>query len=141
KKWIPGMYPETEEERKAAAEKYGLHPYEYKPYPNDEHSVGDYPELPQLSVEAQDPYYPWDFPASRRNYNEPVHRHFDIMGPDHVAYGVRTREDYHKCALIFVGLIVSYLVFSLHTVDTKPAFAEKQYPGKGKVHYTFEPAK
>lgn len=35
KDWKPGPYPETEEERKAAAKKYGLLPEDYKPYPDD----------------------------------------------------------------------------------------------------------
>lgn len=32
---MPAPYPETEEERRAAAKKYGLLPEEYKPYPAD----------------------------------------------------------------------------------------------------------
>lgn len=35
KDFAPGKYPETEEERNAAAKKYGLLPHEYKPYPDD----------------------------------------------------------------------------------------------------------
>lgn len=33
---------------------------------------GDYPHLPDVSVEAKDAYYPYDFPEMRRNYQEPV---------------------------------------------------------------------
>merc|ERR1711981_1508257 len=48
--WKPGPYPETEEERLAAAKKYGLIPEDYEPYPNDgqwneaigPHGLGDY---------------------------------------------------------------------------------------------------
>lgn len=35
KDFKPAPYPETEEERRAAAKKYGLLPEEYKPYPPD----------------------------------------------------------------------------------------------------------
>lgn len=31
----PGSYPVTEEQRKAAAKRYGMLPEEYKPYPDD----------------------------------------------------------------------------------------------------------
>merc|ERR1712099_152797 len=55
--WKPGPYPETEEERLAAAKKYGLIPEDYKPYPPDafwnEHvgpqGLGDYPMLQKSS--------------------------------------------------------------------------------------------
>lgn len=32
---MPGPLPQTEEERRAAAKKYGLLPEEYKTYPDD----------------------------------------------------------------------------------------------------------
>lgn len=35
KDFKPGPIPTTEEERKAAAKKYGLLPHEYEPYPDD----------------------------------------------------------------------------------------------------------
>lgn len=35
KDWMPGPLPQTEEERRAAAKKYGLLPEEYKTYPDD----------------------------------------------------------------------------------------------------------
>lgn len=69
---MPGFYPRTEEERRKAAEKYGMHPDEYKPCPNDHRYAGDYPDLPWIGVAAKDPYYPWDYPAMRRNFEDPV---------------------------------------------------------------------
>uniref|UniRef100_T1GPA9 NADH dehydrogenase [ubiquinone] 1 beta subcomplex subunit 8, mitochondrial n=1 Tax=Megaselia scalaris TaxID=36166 RepID=T1GPA9_MEGSC len=66
-------YPETEEERLAAAKKYYLLPEEYKPHPNDGLGQGDYPKFNEgLGVEHKDPYYPYDFPEHKRNFNEPV---------------------------------------------------------------------
>lgn len=35
KDWKPGQYPKTDEERRAAAKKYGLLPEDYKPYPDE----------------------------------------------------------------------------------------------------------
>lgn len=72
KDFKPGKFPETEAERAAAAKKYNLHPSEYRPYPNDGLGFGDYPHLPDSPIEAKDPYYPYDFPEHRRNFNEPV---------------------------------------------------------------------
>lgn len=68
----PGPYPKTEEERRKAAEKYGLSPEEYEPYPDDGNGYGDYPKLPLIGAAAKDPFYPWDNPAFRRNMHETV---------------------------------------------------------------------
>lgn len=73
KDYKPGPYPQTEKEREAAARKYNLLPEEYKPYADDGLGYGDYPKLPTgYGVESKDPYYPYDFPEHKRNYNEPV---------------------------------------------------------------------
>ena len=137
---MPGIFPETEEERLKAAEKYGMHPAEYKPLPNDETGCGDYPDLPWECVEARDPYYPWDFPAMRKNYEEPLHYQFDLLGPDRFPYGVRQFMDPFKCSIIFVVFFVSSYYIIMMFGNTRPLQAEKQYPGKG-IHYTFEPLK
>lgn len=65
-------FPKTDEERVAAAKKYNLLPEEYKPYADDGLGYGDYPKLPNVSVEARDPNYPYDFPEHKRNFHEPV---------------------------------------------------------------------
>ena len=72
KDWKPGPYPVTPEEKAAAARKYGLRPDEYKPIPDDGIGAGDYPDLPLVSAESRDPYYPWDHPEHRRDFMEPV---------------------------------------------------------------------
>lgn len=72
KDFKPGKFPETEEERIAAAKKYNLHPSEYEPYPDDGLGYGDYPHLPDQPIEAKDPYYPYDFPEHKRNLHDPV---------------------------------------------------------------------
>ncbi|XP_076631857.1 NADH:ubiquinone oxidoreductase subunit ASHI [Colletes latitarsis] len=140
RKWMPGRFPKTEEERVKAAEKYDMHPHEYVAGPIDEVNCGDYPDLPWIGAEAKDPYYPWDFPALRRNFNEPMHRQYDAMGEDRWAYGVRTQYDYFRCSIIFVVFFISSFIIFYVCPNSKPALAEKQYPGRG-VHYTFEPAK
>lgn len=72
KDFKPAPYPTTEEERVAAAKKYNLLPQEYKPYPDDGMGYGDYPHLPDVSNDLKDPYYPYDMPDMKRNFNEPV---------------------------------------------------------------------
>uniref|UniRef100_A0A7R9DZ22 NADH dehydrogenase [ubiquinone] 1 beta subcomplex subunit 8, mitochondrial n=1 Tax=Timema monikensis TaxID=170555 RepID=A0A7R9DZ22_9NEOP len=82
KDYKPGPYPVTQKERDAAAKKYGLLPAEYEPYPDDGLGYGDYPKLPAISGDDKDPYYPWDFPEHKRNFNEPVHVDADMYGED-----------------------------------------------------------
>lgn len=72
KDYKQGPYPQTEEERVAAAKKYNLQPEEYKPYPDDGVGYGDYPHLPDIPDETKDPYYPYDMPEMKRNFGEPV---------------------------------------------------------------------
>lgn len=72
KDFKPAPLPKTEEERRAAAAKYNLHPAEYQTYPDDGSGLGDYPKLPDISAENKDPFYPWDMPEIKKNFNEPV---------------------------------------------------------------------
>lgn len=74
KDYKPGPYPQTPEERKAAAKKYGLPEEWYDVYPNDGMGYGDYPKLPAVSEEARDDFYPWDYPEAKRNFNELVRK-------------------------------------------------------------------
>ena len=71
-RYLPGLYPKTKEEWNAAAARYGLHPDEYKPFDPWSNYEGDYPDLPLISYEAKDPYYPWDHPSTRTNFGEAV---------------------------------------------------------------------
>ncbi|KHJ45720.1 hypothetical protein D918_03932 [Trichuris suis] len=72
--WIrdhkPDPWPETPEERKAAARKYGLREEDYVSLPRDKH-VGNYPDLGLLNYDLKDPYEDWSYGTMRRNYNEP----------------------------------------------------------------------
>jgi len=70
--WKPGPYPKTEEERLAAAKKYGLLPEEYEPYPDDGLGFGDYPKLPDIGQDSKSEYYPWDCPEHNRNFGKAI---------------------------------------------------------------------
>lgn len=76
KDYKPTAFPKTAEERKAAAAKYGLSPEEYDTYPDNGLGLGDYPKLPLISDDVKDPFYPWDNPELKRNFNEPVGKFF-----------------------------------------------------------------
>lgn len=82
KDWKPGPYPQTQAEREAAAKKYGIPIEEYQPYPDDGMGFGDYPKLPDISVERKSVHYPYDYPEAKRNFGEPMHVHADMYSED-----------------------------------------------------------
>jgi hypothetical protein len=57
---------------------YGLIPEDYKPFPESE-SYGDYPDLKPSSADSRPGNEYWDVPEFRRNFNEPLHLHFDMQ--------------------------------------------------------------
>ncbi|KOC65346.1 NADH dehydrogenase [ubiquinone] 1 beta subcomplex subunit 8, mitochondrial [Habropoda laboriosa] len=134
---LVGPYPRTEAERLKAAERYGMHPDEYKPFPEEMSDQGDYPDLPWISVEARDPFYPWDFPVTRRNFGEPVHFNDDMMGEDRYDYGVRKYIEDHHASAIFIACFIGIIVLGSYAPTVSQPMMDKQYPGQGE-HYTFQ---
>lgn len=82
KDFKPAPFPLTQKERDAAAKKYGVPKEQYQPYPDDGLGFGDYPKLPDVSIELRDPYYPYDYPEHKRNFNEPIHAELDLYSED-----------------------------------------------------------
>ena len=72
KDWKPGPFPRTQQEREAAAKKYGMRVEDYEPYPDDGMGYGDYPKLQHDSPDSRDGYQDWDIPEYKRNFGEPV---------------------------------------------------------------------
>ncbi|KAK7074750.1 NADH dehydrogenase 1 beta subcomplex subunit 8 ndufb8 [Halocaridina rubra] len=142
KDWKPGPYPVTPEERAAAARKYGLHPDDYEPYPDDGLGRGDYPKLPIISGEARDPFRDWDYPEYRRNFGEPIHADADMYGLDRIDGTTKPRFSPYQQAAAFFGVIAACFAIYIYLDDKKlhRPVLPKQYPGDGNVHYTFEPA-
>ncbi|EDS33181.1 NADH-ubiquinone oxidoreductase ashi subunit [Culex quinquefasciatus] len=139
KDFKPAKFPETDKEREAAARKYGLHPAEYQPYPNDGLGYGDYPKLADTPVEARDPYYPYDFPELKRNLHEPLHAESDLWGENMYGSAERTRYPMRTYWLAFLGVMAGCLGLYYWLEDYKmfrPVLA-KQYARDGK-HYTFD---
>lgn len=82
KDFKPAPFPQTQKERDAAAKKYNVDPNKYEVYPDDGLGYGDYPKLKDESIELRDPYYPWDYPEHKRNFNEPLHAQHDLYSED-----------------------------------------------------------
>ncbi|XP_055309412.1 NADH dehydrogenase [ubiquinone] 1 beta subcomplex subunit 8, mitochondrial [Sitodiplosis mosellana] len=147
KDFKPAPYPETEEERRAAAKKYGLLPEEYKPYPPDL-PYGDYPHLEDKPIEQKDVYYPYDHPEYRRNFQEPVHAEIDFYDETRAGLPGPLRVPIWEMWLWFLGCIGGTLALYWWLEDKKmfrpampkqlPRDSGKNYGGK---HYTFEPAR
>ncbi|XP_055714628.1 NADH dehydrogenase [ubiquinone] 1 beta subcomplex subunit 8, mitochondrial [Phlebotomus papatasi] len=140
KDFKPGKYPETEAERLAAAKKYNMHPDEYQPYPDDGEGYGDYPKLPDEPVEMKDPYYPYDFPELKRNFNEPVHIEYTLWSEDRFGYSEKPRFSLKYQFLMFTGVLAACfgIYYFLEDYKVFRPVVPKQLPGDGKVHYTFE---
>ncbi|KAK0092968.1 hypothetical protein PV326_000210 [Microctonus aethiopoides] len=142
--YMPGPRPKTEEEMKKAAKKYGLHPAEYKLYPDDGmHPVGDYPHLPDIGTGLKDPYYPYDYPDERRNYGETIHHEINIMGEERCDIGEKPWISYRTQTLILLATTI--VMFGLSYLCEpypmfRPALKQQMYE-PGAAHYTFEPAK
>ncbi|XP_017784534.1 PREDICTED: NADH dehydrogenase [ubiquinone] 1 beta subcomplex subunit 8, mitochondrial [Nicrophorus vespilloides] len=140
KDFKPAAFPKTQEERNAAAEKYGLISSEYKPYANDGTGMGDYPELPLTSGDSRDPHYPWDNPELKRNFNEPLHADFEMYGEDRYDVMFKHRTPVYKQFFQFTGVMLGiFIVYGVcENFKMFPGLIPKQYPLQGKKHYTFE---
>ncbi|XP_077267854.1 NADH:ubiquinone oxidoreductase subunit ASHI isoform X2 [Temnothorax americanus] len=139
--WRPGKYSKKDHDK--IAEKYNLHPKEYKPYPDDaEKFTGDYPQLPMVGPAAKDPYYPYDIPVYKKNYCETLHDQFEIMGEDRFSYGYNYRINLYVGTAIFFATMIACatITYLLEPYKTFIPRMEQQMPKKGVVHYTFEPA-
>ncbi|CRK92829.1 CLUMA_CG006223, isoform A [Clunio marinus] len=135
----PGPYPQTQKEREAAAKKYGIPVEEYEPYPDDGMGFGDYPKLPNESVDTRSAHYPYDFPEFKRNFGEPLHVDHDLYSEDRYSTA-RTRFTPTTMMLTTLS-VVGAIALAYWWLNDKKAFRPvlpKQYPGDGKVHYTFE---
>lgn len=71
KDWKPGQFPQTPEEKRAAAKKYNLRPEDYTPYQDDGLAPGDYPYIKPYYEGHKDPDLNYDYYPFRRNYGDP----------------------------------------------------------------------
>ncbi|KRX93645.1 NADH dehydrogenase [ubiquinone] 1 beta subcomplex subunit 8, mitochondrial [Trichinella pseudospiralis] len=164
--WIrdhkPDSWPETAEERKLAAMRYGLREEDYCPYPREMH-VGNYPDLGRINYALKDPYENWSYPGMRRNFNEPVDFFHDVIFADrYTVTGVEYASSYSNIFAFWqkfvrllqyiggFGLFLYLTTFMIPTneVPVKPkqyaydyewAFPYRDPKKFPLVHYTFEP--
>ncbi|TRY64172.1 hypothetical protein TCAL_00807 [Tigriopus californicus] len=139
--WQPGPYPRTQEEREAAAKKYGLIVEDYKPYPDDGRGLGDYPNLPVRCMDSKPGQYNWDIPEEKRNFGEPLHMNFHLMLASRPSLSVRPRYTQFQYLRWFLGLISFFTLFQLIAGEYEwfHPFSERQTPGPyKKKFYSFE---
>ncbi|CAN7993501.1 unnamed protein product [Ixodes pacificus] len=146
KDWKPGPYPQTPEERAAAAKKYGMLPEDYEPFPdNHDTSRGDYPNLPDVTATERDPEESYDFPYLRRNYGEPMHLYAEAMTLERMDNS-RMKVPLWKQLISFLGMVTGIFV-GVKICDHEklqcgmnPPVPRWELPMGGSViHYTFEP--
>ncbi|XP_033840286.2 NADH dehydrogenase [ubiquinone] 1 beta subcomplex subunit 8, mitochondrial [Periophthalmus magnuspinnatus] len=126
---LPGPYPQTPEERAAAAKKYNMRVEDYEPYPNKGEGYGDYPMLPDRSQHERDPWYQWDHPDLRRNWGEPMHWHFDMY--------IRNRVDTSPTVVPWASMcrqlfgFIGFMLFMFYVGQKFPSYqpvGPKQFP-------------
>ncbi|KAJ3648043.1 hypothetical protein Zmor_019879 [Zophobas morio] len=141
KDYKPGPYPYSLEEKRLAAEKYNLHPAEYRAYPDDGFGRGDYPKLPDLGYESRDHHYPWDNPEHLRNFGEPLHAEFGLVRQDRLNVGVKMRYPLWLQVLQFFGAMLASagLFWFFEKFKAFHPVIPTQCPEEGVTHYTFEP--
>ncbi|KAB0791647.1 hypothetical protein PPYR_03447 [Photinus pyralis] len=140
KDYAPAPFPKTQEERLAAIEKYQVMPSQYKPYEDDGSGCGDYPNLPIVSGDARDPFYPWDHPETKRNFGELIHAEEEMYAEHRYDISARLRVPIRLQVLQTVGVMLGLFTIycCLENVKFFHSLAEKQYPKPGEKHYTFE---
>uniref|UniRef100_A0A914W713 Uncharacterized protein n=1 Tax=Plectus sambesii TaxID=2011161 RepID=A0A914W713_9BILA len=161
----PARLPQSAEERKKSALRYGLRPEDYKTYDPDDYkqSTGDYPDLGTITFAHKDPNEAWSDRRFRRNWAEPVPLHFERFRPDRITYTGIESEESHDPKQVFIGLSIMVAIMvgiTYHFMSTAPnkwtwknPMMPKQYPYDFYrawpwndprkfpiVNYTFDPA-
>ncbi|KAL0275964.1 UNVERIFIED_CONTAM: hypothetical protein PYX00_003660 [Menopon gallinae] len=134
---VPGPFPKTEEEKIAAAKKYGLLREEYEPYAHG--CAGDYPDLPTVSVDQRDDYVSWTDTYHKRMFNDPIHANeYFLLNSRMSTEKFRYSGLYMFSFLIGMTLLVGLPMTNWLEPKTYYPRFEKQYPKPGVVHYTFD---
>ncbi|XP_064879064.1 LOW QUALITY PROTEIN: NADH dehydrogenase [ubiquinone] 1 beta subcomplex subunit 8, mitochondrial [Oncorhynchus nerka] len=126
---LPGPYPQTPEERAAAAKKYNMRVEDYEPIPDNGEGYGDYPQLPDRSQHERDPWYSWDHPDLRRNWGEPIHWDFDMFIRNRVDTSPSPVAWHTMCKHLFG--FVGFMLLMFYLGEKFPSYqpvAPKQYP-------------
>jgi len=114
---MPGPYPRTEDERRAAAIKYGMRPEDYEAHhPHDfVNHIGDYPNIGIVAYEQRDPYEAYSDNSFNRNWGEVVPRQFVRYRYDRWSYTGLDEEDFEfldlikNSAMVLVPMFLFYV--------------------------------
>ena len=143
--WQLAPYPETEEQKVAAAKKYGMIPEDYEPYDPTDCGMGDYPKLEKSSAESRSGQLDWDYMADRRNFGEPMMVNYDLHTGtrlDDTTELPRTQLQLWMGFLAWmVGCYTAYIItaqFKRHPGVTAVQYPEATGHKEGKTHYTFD---
>jgi len=109
----PQRFPQTEEERKNAALRYGMRPEDYKTYDPLEYkqSVGDYPDLGIITFAHRDPNEFYTDKRFRRSWGEPVPFHYERYRPDRITYTGLENEETHDFKKVLLGVTIMVLIY------------------------------
>uniref|UniRef100_A0A0N5AKH6 NADH dehydrogenase [ubiquinone] 1 beta subcomplex subunit 8, mitochondrial n=1 Tax=Syphacia muris TaxID=451379 RepID=A0A0N5AKH6_9BILA len=119
----PGPFPETEEERRSAALKYGMRPEDYRPihYDDVNRHAGDYPYLGTITYDHKDPYESWSDRHHRRNWGELVPIDSINYRADRLTFTGLNQEDFEWLSVLYNFLsvliplgIICYLISRPH---------------------------
>jgi len=142
KDWMPALEPpKNEEEKKAAAKKYGMIVEDYKPEPADGMGHGDYPDLPIVSTDERNPNEAYDYPEFKRNFGEPLHVDADLYGHDKRDMTRQKFSLWQKLGFFIGACSFVWACITLPDYYVKLLFIKqmkKQMPNHGVVYYTFE---
>ncbi|KAK9746161.1 NADH-ubiquinone oxidoreductase ASHI subunit (CI-ASHI or NDUFB8) [Popillia japonica] len=140
KDYKPLPYPKTQSEREAAAAKYGLSISEYQVYPDDGTGLGDYPVVSTVSAAQRDAFYPWDYPETRKNYGEPIHKDFDMICEERYDVDAKHRIPGWLQWFQFIAVLGGFfsIQYLMDRCKMFPGQLPKQYPLQGQIHYLFE---
>ncbi|VDO49933.1 unnamed protein product [Onchocerca flexuosa] len=138
---MPDDYPKNEEERRAAAIKYGMRPEDYKPHSKDDYYkyAGNYPDYGCVTYDHKDPYENWSDPHYRRNWGEGM----QIRAMMHTS----DRDSYTTLIFCWIGIQTwpkgrkwkNDIMLKQYPYDIKRAYPftdPRVYP---ITNYTFEP--
>ncbi|VDO54299.1 unnamed protein product [Haemonchus placei] len=148
----PGQYPTNDEERRAAALKYGLRPEDYKPIDQDDvvRYAGDYPELGIVTFDHKDPYEDWTDRQNRRNWGEMVPIDMMRYRGDRLTFTGLEAEDFTTWGSIIMCLrvLVPIAIFAWLVTNEDPnawrwrnPVMPKQYPYDFYRAFPFEDAR
>jgi len=116
-------WPRNEEQRKAAATRYGLRDGDYTPVKEDYYGgIGDYPDLGDINYDVKDPYENYSYEKFRRNFTEPVPFDFNIRGPDKTNFTKIEKEQGWGIVwryFAWYGGLVAFLIFLFRISDSK----------------------